>query len=99
MFKLLYRLTAIVIGYLLAAGVSANVSVMFAATVWGSAWTWVVLFFWIGLTYLTLWFWPFIVAGIGMLFGLLGLTGLVVVAEKWSNWSLERKRRRYLKEK
>ncbi len=92
MFKWMYRLAAVIVGYLMAAWLSAAVSVTFAATVWGSAWTWFVLVFWIGMTYATLWWWPFIVAGLGALAGIIGFFSVAIVIDKFNAWKWKRTR-------
>lgn len=92
MFKWMYRLAAVIVGYLIAAAASSAVSVTFAATVWGSAWTWFVLVFWIALSYITLWLWPFIAAGLGALVGIIGLFSVAITIDKFNAWKWKRER-------
>ena len=84
-----YHFASLIVGYMLAALFSSNVSMMVGATVWGSLWTYVVIAFWWFIALFITWLIPVVIFGGGMM----AVVGALAAAVGLAEWLEDRKRR------
>lgn len=78
-----YNFASLIVGYLLAAAFSSNVSIILTATLWSSAWTYIVLAFWWLIAIFITWLILYILFGAGLIAVLGTLAGTAKVLEWW----------------